>query len=576
MDLTGRGARLLQFITLLTTILSFRTLSCEYYTSVDELARWSQETRKFIDKLDELVQSQETRLLEMRRARDLLKPIEHEVSRPRTLMDPVHIFVTLNRLRTAMIVVDHLESYDMETLSNDCDEFHGGDQFKVRIEEDLRGSGVALLRLQAFYGLSLSHLIGGNVVPNESSRTFRMNAEDCYQLGRIAYQDEQYGPAIVWLHAALELKVHANEALTGGGSEHEGNHLIDDILDHMAFAAYKLGLLEYSAKLTRTWLERDPNNERARENLDYYLDELSASELNESLSSRIFPMSSAGIGAVQERLLTLSTERYFQNYKNLSLEKYLVEDDEVVRWLCRQSEPTANTPNKCQTRTATFVRGYFYPGIRIETLNEDPKIVRIYDIITPKEAQHLQQQSRPRLQRSTIMLSSGERTSDFRIAKTAWVGGESDPIIERIENRLASILDIGLEQSELLQVVNYGLGGFYGPHLDSARASNASGDDSVLVNQLKRSDRYATILIYLNNVDAGGSTVFPLLNLTATPIERSAIVWLNILDNGFTDERTLHTGCPVSLGSKWVAVKWPREQANSFAGRNQWWRQRRR
>lgn len=580
MRLNHRGARLLQFIVSLATFLSLKTTYCEQYSSVDELARWSQETVKFMGRLDELVHYEEIRLSELRRVRESLMPLKQEVQ-SRTLMDPVHVFVTLNRLLKAINVVtkvskeypmvtkdeyeDESEAYDMEA-SNGVGSNYEHNRFKLQLEEDLRGSGMALLRLQAFYGLNLTHLIGGNVVPN-GSPSFRMTAEDCFELGRIAYHDEQYGPAVVWLYASLELTVRERDT-SGDSVEQDDNELIDEILDHMAFAAYKLGLLEYSAKLTRAWLERDPENERARENLEYYLDEM-ASNPSDNVSPQDVAASS-GIGKVQN----LSSEKYFQNYKNLSLDKYLVEDDEIVRRLCRQSGLVADTFHRCQTGPATFDEGYFYPGVRLETLSEDPKIVRIYDIISPKEVEHLQRLSRPRLQRSTIMLSSGQQTSDFRIAKTAWLRSDSDPIVKRIETRLASILNINMEQSELLQVVNYGLGGFYGPHLDSARASNSSRNDSVLVNQLKRSDRYATILIYLNDVDVGGSTVFPLLNLTVTPIGRSAIVWFNILDNGYSDERTLHTGCPVSLGSKWVAVKWPREEANTFPRGDQWWRKR--
>jgi prolyl 4-hydroxylase len=560
---------------------SLGAVHCELYTSVDELARWSQEMRRFTDKLDELIQMQEIKLFKLKQIRKTIIPVVNEIhSKP--LVDPVHVFVTLNRLHNAINVVSKLPTedrqsimldyeseplvYDMQASDNaDVEPVPEFEQFKLKLQDDLRGSGMALLRLQAFYELNITHLMNGNVLPN-GSLAFKMDANDCFELGRIAYLDEQYGRAIVWLYAALELAINKKDI---GNIEHDKELLIDDILDHMAFAAYKLGLVDYSARLTRAWLERDPENERARENLEYYLDVLDSSQENFSAveEETVHSFNITDIG-------NLSNQKYFQEYKNLVLEEYQIEDDQIVRKLCRQSgyETSAETRNKCWLGPEISDTGNFYPGVRMEILSKDPIIMRFYDIISIGEAEHLQRVARPRLERSTIMLSGGQQTSNFRIAKTAWLRGDSDAIVKRIEDRLAATLNIELDKSELLQVVNYGLGGFYGPHLDSSRASNASRNDSVLVDQLKRSDRFATILLYLNDVDVGGSTVFPLLNLTVTPIGRSAIVWFNLLENGYSDERTLHTGCPVSLGSKWVAVKWPREEANSFPRKNQWWR----
>ena len=62
----------------------------------------------------------------------------------------------------------------------------------------------------------------------------------------------------------------------------------------------------------------------------------------------------------------------------------------------------------------------------------------------------------------------------------------------------------------------------------------------------------------------GGKTAFPRLGVSITPSKGSAVFWYNIKRSGRTDMAMLHGGCPVLLGSKWVANKWVREAANIF------------
>lgn len=68
----------------------------------------------------------------------------------------------------------------------------------------------------------------------------------------------------------------------------------------------------------------------------------------------------------------------------------------------------------------------------------------------------------------------------------------------------------------------------------------------------------------LESPEMGGATVFPLLSIRADPIYRSAVFWYNILPSGNGDDRTLHAGCPVVLGSKWISNKWIHEGGQEF------------
>lgn len=55
----------------------------------------------------------------------------------------------------------------------------------------------------------------------------------------------------------------------------------------------------------------------------------------------------------------------------------------------------------------------------------------------------------------------------------------------------------------------------------------------------------------VSDVELGGATVFPDLNLTVYPKKGSAVFWFNLHKSGEGDSRTLHAACPVLAGTKW-------------------------
>lgn len=55
----------------------------------------------------------------------------------------------------------------------------------------------------------------------------------------------------------------------------------------------------------------------------------------------------------------------------------------------------------------------------------------------------------------------------------------------------------------------------------------------------------------MSDVEAGGATVFPKLNIALQPQKGSAAFWYNLLPNGDGNELTRHAACPVLTGSKW-------------------------
>ena len=69
-----------------------------------------------------------------------------------------------------------------------------------------------------------------------------------------------------------------------------------------------------------------------------------------------------------------------------------------------------------------------------------------------------------------------------------------------------------------------------------------------------------TALIYLNDVEDGGATSFPELDIAIKPKKGNVLVFHNTIpETTNIHPKSLHAGMPVSNGEKWAANLWFRE-----------------
>eukprot|EP00095_Tigriopus_kingsejongensis_P008628 snap_masked-scaffold503_size153465-processed-gene-0.12 protein:Tk08628 transcript:snap_masked-scaffold503_size153465-processed-gene-0.12-mRNA-1 annotation:"hypothetical protein LOTGIDRAFT_196347" len=186
----------------------------------------------------------------------------------------------------------------------------------------------------------------------------------------------------------------------------------------------------------------------------------------------------------------------------------------------------------------------------------DPLIVSYHDVISEELMSELIHTNRARL-RAPRSFSSSTGRVQANGGRTGKVGfsPEVDPRLERVAQAITSL---STEHVEPLQTVSYGVGGHYEPHLDYFRVRSES-----VLSQVAN-DRMATLLFYLNEVQGGGSTVFPTLGIAVPPRKGSALFWFNLFQNGTGDPFTLHSGCPVLLGTKDIANFWFRSHGQEL------------
>ena len=212
-------------------------------------------------------------------------------------------------------------------------------------------------------------------------------------------------------------------------------------------------------------------------------------------------------------------------------------------------EPFAATANTVVTSDRT---------VEILFTVASPRIVLFGNLPSAEECEQMIEASRRRLQRSTVV--NGE-TGEYDVHAdrssngTHFERGEN-PLVARIEQRISELTGCPVDHGEPLQVLHYPPGAEYKPHYDYFDPAQP-GNDRVLATG---GQRIATLVMYLNDVEAGGSTVFPSLGLDVLPRRGSAVYFAYTGASGETDPRTLHGGSLVVAGEKWVATKWLRQR----------------
>ncbi|WP_338759057.1 2OG-Fe(II) oxygenase [Massilia sp. METH4] len=195
--------------------------------------------------------------------------------------------------------------------------------------------------------------------------------------------------------------------------------------------------------------------------------------------------------------------------------------------------------------------------VRVVMRVEQPVIAVLDDVFSAEECDGVVALARARLEPSaTLSPMTGEnQVKDHRTSQGAFLDAPEDPLLKRLNRRIGEIMNQPVAHGEALHVLHYGVGAEYKPHHDYFDPANPG-----FAATLKRGgQRVATLIVYLNDVEEAGDTIFPKLGLSIVPRKGSAVYFEYANDDGQLDEASLHGGAPVLRGEKWVATKWVRQ-----------------
>lgn len=398
--------------------------------------------------------------------------------------------------------------------------FREGSSFPVI--EDLHGAAVALVRLQDTYNLNMTTLptgtfTGVGLIENEFRSSKPLNARDCLFLGKHAFNKGYYDKAIEWFEAA----VYRSD------NEEDTSASRDEIEP----------FLEAAVQVHDDVLEK-----RGPRGADWQTNPV---PVNKSLARKLRYMESGAPKFIPKLYQHQSYEEEEEHYSRLCRGERLRPIEIESTLVCRYARS-----NPYMTLMP----------LQLEEKSLDPYIVIFHNFLTNVQTDTVIDLAKPKLTTSRHRSPDGGFISSMvRTSKNAWLreGVNSENFLTNLTKKIEAATSLHAIQpsaGEDYQVANYGIGGLYVTHTDYLMINPDPAAYSAWEHFM--GDRFATFMVYLSDVEAGGATVFPRAGVTIWPQRGSAAFWWNLYRSGVGDENTRHGGCPVLHGSKWISNKW--------------------
>lgn len=508
----------MRFLTI-TFFYFFPFATCELFTAMTHLEPLVEMERTIGDKVDDYIELEMKRIEKLREMADNYKKSYKQKleTLDELTRNPLGKFQIMKRLTLNW---QYMKDYMVE---DDAPTKFLGNITGLPDSEDLSGAATAIFRIQDVYRLLPTDMADGRIPGLKQLE--KMSAHDCFELGRQAYNAEDYYHTVQWME----------ESLARFRKEKKPTVSERDVLDYLSYALYQQGNLQQAWHYAKRQTLLFPDDKRAQGNVEYYAKEMDKEGFKKSGSLPPITNMRPTDPGLPEREIYEALCRG-QNFKS-------------------EKEKTALT---CYyKRDRPFLK---LAPIKVEVVHLKPLAVLFKDVLSDREIDMIKSIATPLLKRATVHnKATGQlEHASYRITKSAWLKNDHHPYIERINKRLEDMTNLDQDLAEDFQVANYGLGGHYDPHFDHATSDE---EDPFEEGQ---GNRIATVLFYVEQPIAGGATVFINAKLTCYPSKYDALFWYNLLPNGEGDDRTRHAACPVLAGQKWVSNKWIHERTQEF------------
>ncbi|KAH8313522.1 hypothetical protein KR067_007435 [Drosophila pandora] len=484
------------------------TEEASHCTSVAGMVKLLELEDQLIENLSDYANELEKRLETVRRSIDSLR-LENQKARSSTvdyLSNPLNSFSLIRRMNRDWVI--------WQLFMEDPVGVTQADKIQSLREEmptstDVEEAVTALDRIQITYGLKVEDIASGFL--NGKQYPISLTALDSYAMGQILFDQGNFNSASRWIYQTLtwmeNFKLPEPFLLAK-----------DEVRTFYAETLLKLNEKADALKVVNIALTDKPHD------IKLLVKKMEIEALIRTGTSNQPPQPKVGLSSPT-----------------------------LYEMGCRGMYP-ASTDSKLVCRyNSTTTPFLTLAPLKMEVVGLNPYMVIYHDVLSSAEIDEMKEMATPSLKRATVYKASLGKNEvvKTRTSKVAWFPDSYNSLTLRLNARIHDMTGFDLSGSEMLQLMNYGLGGHYDKHYDFFNATSSS----------LTGDRIATVLFYMSDVEQGGATVFPNIYKTVYPQRGTAVMWYNLKDDGQPDEQTLHAACPVLVGSKWVCNKWIRERA---------------
>jgi prolyl 4-hydroxylase len=152
-------------------------------------------------------------------------------------------------------------------------------------------------------------------------------------------------------------------------------------------------------------------------------------------------------------------------------------------------------------------------------------------------------------------LADHDGTPGFRTSETCDLG-LAEPMVIDVVARFAAYAGLDPGHAEPLQGQRYAVGQEFKLHTDYFEPAGQGYAEHCA----RAGQRTWTMMVYLNEPEAGGATRFKQLGKIIQPETGKLVAWNNLLPDSQPNYATLHQGMPVRKGTKYIITCWFRER----------------
>lgn len=191
-------------------------------------------------------------------------------------------------------------------------------------------------------------------------------------------------------------------------------------------------------------------------------------------------------------------------------------------------------------------------------LSANPVVFFIDDFLPPEDCAYIIEAGQAGQARGEVGVGGIKTIAEHRTNSETKLNQWDDPRLSAFMEKVADVVRLPPEHSELMRVLRYREGEKFDAHRDGF--GTIMPEDVMMLAE--GGQRVFTGLCYLNDVEEGGETLFPKLKLAVRARRGRLLVFANTAAG--SDEvydHSDHAGAMVTRGEKWVASTFWRQSA---------------